>query len=130
MKKIISCLIIIVILVIGFLPCCYAANGADDAIKDGDKFLDVGRQHIEDKGSPISDEGLKNLSNSMSNMLLLIGTIVAVAVGVVLGIKFMLASVEEKAKVKEMLTIYIIGCVVLFGAFTIWKICVELFSSI
>ncbi len=124
MKKIISCLIIIVILVIGFLPCCYAANGADDAIKDGDDFLKQATS------SPMNEEGLKNLSNSMSNMLLLIGTIVAVAVGVVLGIKFMLASVEEKAKVKEMLTIYIIGCVVLFGAFTIWKICVELFSSI
>lgn len=124
MKKIISILIIITIITTCFLPCCYAANGADDAIKDGDEFLKQATN------SPIDNDGLKKLSNSMSNMLLLVGTIVAVAVGVVLGIKFMISSVEEKAKVKEMLTIYLIGCVVLFGAFTIWKICVELFSSI
>lgn len=124
MKKIIISLILIVIVMTCFLPCCYAANGADDAIKDGKEFL----SHAGD--SPIDGPALKEFSNSMSNVLLLIGMVVAVIVGIILGIKLMLSSLEEKAKVKEMLTIYVIGCAVLFGAFTIWKICVELFQSI
>lgn len=47
-------------------------------------------------------------------------------VGTIIGIQFMLASAEDKAKVKEALIPYIIGCAVIFGAFTIWSIAVKL----
>lgn len=58
----------------------------------------------------------------MYNTLLLIGMVIAVIIGTIIGIKFMLSSVEEKAKVKEILLVYFIGCIVLVGAFSIWKI--------
>ena len=51
-------------------------------------------------------------------------------VGTIIGIQFMLASAEDKAKVKEALVPYIIGCVVIFGAFTIWSIAVKLGQDI
>lgn len=124
MKKIIISVIVAVILMTCFLPCCYAANGADDAIADGKEFIN------RSKKSRVNNSELQNFSDSMSNTLLLIGMVVAVIVGIILGIKFMISSVEDKAQIKEMLTIYVIGCAVLFGAFTIWKICVELFQSI
>ena len=54
--------------------------------------------------------------------------IIAVIVGTILGIKFMVSSIEEKAKIKEILLVYIIGCVVLVGAFSLWKIIVNLMS--
>ena len=34
----------------------------------------------------------------------------------------MMGSVEEKAEVKETLVPFIVGCVVVFAAFAIWKI--------
>ena len=38
--------------------------------------------------------------------------------------------IEEKAEIKTMLIPYIIGCVVVFGAFTIWKIVVDILQSV
>ena len=40
-----------------------------------------------------------------------------------------MGSIEEKAEIKTMLIPYIIGCVVVFGAFTIWKIVVDILQS-
>ena len=62
------------------------------------------------------------------NILTISGMIIAVIVGTILGIKFMVSSIEEKAKIKEILIVYIIGCVVLVGAFSLWKIIVNLMS--
>ena len=42
----------------------------------------------------------------------------------------MVGSVEEQAKIKETLIPYVIGCVIIFGAFGIWKLLVTLLSSI
>lgn len=51
-------------------------------------------------------------------------------VGTIIGIQFMVASAEDKAKVKEALVPYIIGCAVIFGAFTIWSIVVNIGQDI
>ena len=67
---------------------------------------------------------------SIYNILLYIGIAASVIVGAILGIKIMIASADEKAKVKEALVPYIIGCFVIFGAFGIWKLVAELFSGV
>lgn len=38
----------------------------------------------------------------------------------------MLGSIEEKANIKESLIPFVIGCIVVFGAFGIWRIFVSL----
>lgn len=50
-------------------------------------------------------------------------------VGIIIGIQFMVASAEDKAKVKEALVPYVIGCVVIFGAFTIWSVVVNIMQK-
>ena len=42
----------------------------------------------------------------------------------------MIGSIEEKAQVKESLIPFVIGCVVVFGAFGIWKMVTELVSMV
>ena len=63
-------------------------------------------------------------------MLLTIGIAIAVIVGAILGIKIITAEVEEKAKLKEMIIPYILGCVIVFSAFSIWKTIVQIGSNI
>ena len=53
-----------------------------------------------------------------------------IAIGVYLGIKFMSSSADDKAKVKEALIPYIVGCIVIFGAFGIWKLLITLLQPI
>ena len=41
----------------------------------------------------------------------------------------MTSGIEEKAEVKAMLVPYIVGCVILFGAFTIWKVVLTILQN-
>ena len=70
----------------------------------------------------IKQEDLKKVSDIVYNILLIIGIVVAVIVGLILGIKFMTGSVEQKAQVSETLMPYVVGCIVVFGAFGIWRV--------
>lgn len=98
----------------------------DEVINEGGNFIDIGKN----QGSKISTDNLQAGSNTLYNILLGIGVFLTVAVGMYLAIKFMLSSAEEKAQVKESLIPYIAGCVVIFGAFTIWKLAIILLSGI
>lgn len=95
-----------------------------DMISDADSFLQAGNEN------KISQKDLQSLSKSLYNILLQIGVGLSVIIGLVLGIKFMLAGVEEKAEVKKMMWVYVVGCVVTFGAFGIWKIVVSILQQI
>ena len=41
----------------------------------------------------------------------------------------MTGSVSERAETKQLIAPYIVGCVVVFGAFTIWRIVVEIINK-
>ena len=100
-----------------------AAGSLDDMIGDADKFLNSSAEPA------IKSSALQNFSNKFYNIFLTIGIVIAVIVGMVLGIKFMVGGAEEKANIKEMLVPYIAGCIVIFGAFAIWKLVVTILSS-
>lgn len=99
------------------------AEGISDVIKGGDSFLSSAKQ---DEKTKINQQELKSTSSNIYNILLIIGIIVAVLVAAILGMQFMLGSVEEQAKVKESLVPFVIGCIVVFGAFGFWKLFVEI----
>ena len=42
----------------------------------------------------------------------------------------MIASAEDKAEIKEALVPYILGCVLIFGAFAIWKIVITILNNL
>lgn len=103
-----------------------AGHSPDEIKTEADSFIEIGKNN----GNPIDGDNLKKASDTLYNILLTIGIILAVGVGMYLAIKFMLSSAEDKAKVKESLVPYIAGCVVIFGAFIIWKLVVMLLGTI
>ena len=125
MKKIVSKVFIVVLLafcIFSIMPSNIYATSIGEIFQGGDDFISKGQSGGE--MLPIQD-----MSNLIYNIVLIIGVVVAVIVGIIIGIKFMTGSVEEKAKVKEAFVAYIAGCVVVFGAFTIWKVVVEIIQS-
>lgn len=97
-----------------------------DILHAGQNFIDEGKS----QDSVINPGQLRDSSNSIYNILLGIGVILSVLVGAMLGIKIMWGSIEQQTKAKEALMPYVIGCVVIFGAFGIWKLAVTIFSQI
>ena len=51
-----------------------------------------------------------------------IGLLVIFISTVVLGIRYMFVSPQEKSKIKQITMPYIVGVVIIFGALTIWKL--------
>ena len=97
-----------------------------DIINSGQNFI----VEWKNGGSVIDSDQLKQSSDLIYNILLGIGVILSVLVGAILGIKIMWGSIEEQTKAKEALIPYVLGCVVIFGAFGIWKLAVTVFAQL
>ena len=100
----------------------------DDIFGEADNFIKKGVNEI--KANNINTDALGETSNFLYNLLLGVGIITAVAVGIVLGIKYMVGSLEVKADLKQVLLGYAISCLVVFETFIICKIAVNILSNI
>ena len=58
-----------------------------------------------------------------------IGLLVIVVATIVLGIKYMMVNPEEKSRIKQATTPYVLGVVIIFGALTIWKFMIYILES-
>lgn len=117
--------------------------GIEDIINRADSFISEGKEES-DKGEIVVSTGeegnatiklpsVKNVQNTINdiyNIIFPLAVAITVIVGGILGIKFMLASAEDKAKIKESLIPYVAGCIAIYGAFGIWKIVILLLSAI
>lgn len=103
-----------------------ASSSIDDMINDAKSFISQGKIKYANDG----DKSLKNVSNTVYNILLVVGTSIAVIMGAILGIKLMASGVEEKAEVKKLLVPYVVGCIVIFGGFGIWKLAITILQGI
>lgn len=128
-------LISILVITIGIFP----NTVYGDWVSDAQSFLDSSKDKGDKDGDGNRDETigiginqamLKGASDDIYNMATSIGMIISVVVGLILGITFMVASANDKAKVKEALIPYVVGCIIIFGAFGIWKIIINTFNGI
>ena len=90
-------------------------DGGTNFIKDG-----------ESQESPITTDKTQELTNDLYNILLFASMVIAIIIGLILGMQFITGSVEQKANVKDAIVPYIVGCVIIFGAFGIWKLVVTI----
>lgn len=125
MRKIVIFICILSLFLIIIYPTNVQAQSVDDIFTGADEFLEIGGGQA-GVNTTIDDEVLGDTSDFLYNVLLGIGMIIAVIVGMVLGIKYMMATSEEKAEIKQTLPAYILACVIVFGAFAIWRLVVNI----
>lgn len=118
----IMCITTVLLLVLSVFP----NNALCSWVEDADSFLEASSE----KDIGIDKSKLDEASDDIFNMISSIGMIIAFIVGIILGINLMITAADEKAKAKEALIPYVVGCVVMFGAFGIWKIMVNTFSGL
>lgn len=100
----------------------------DDIISEAKNFLNTGKNN---QGIvTIDGDSTTTASNMLFNVLFSIGVGAALLIGIYLGIKFMLASAEDKASIKESLIPYFAGVIVMFASFSIWKLVLVLLQNI
>ena len=106
-----------------------------DIFNYADNFINKAKETTEDEESAdnlprkIDIDKVKKNAGAIYNILLAIGTILTVVIGGVLGIQFMFASAEQKAQIKEKMIPFVIGCIVIYGGFIIWKLIVDILDA-
>lgn len=99
--KIISITLIVISILFVFMSTCYAE---DFGLGDLSNY----------KGTNQGSESLEAKAENILGIIRIIGTIVSVVVLMVLGIKYMLGSVEERADYKKSMIPYLIGAAIVF----------------
>lgn len=67
-------------------------------------------------GTTVTTTAIENLGNQAITIVSTIGSVAAVIVLIVLGLKYMMGSTEEKAEYKKTLMPYVIGAILVFAA--------------
>lgn len=112
---------IIIILII--YPNQVKAISLDNIMGGADDFLELGESN-----NTIDKNMLGSTSDIIYNVLLGISMVTAVIIGIILGIKYMTSASEDKAEIKQSLVPYVVACVIIFGAFTIWKFVINIIN--
>lgn len=73
---------------------------------------------------------ITKLGSTIVGILQVVGIVVAVVVLLVIGIKYMMGSAEEKAEYKKVMVPYVVGALLIFAATSIVKIVYNMFSGI
>ena len=119
--KIILVLIVAVICI--SIPKNVQASTFKDVMDKADKFVeDADGTHTIDGG------GIKSMISDLFGIVITAGAIIALIITAILGVKFIFASAEGKAEIKETMTPYVIGCIVTFAAYAIWKVSLSILN--
>lgn len=128
LKIIVKIISILIIIQMFTMPVTNALTW-NGIFKDGDKFISDG-QNASEEQNVFNEKEVKRINSDIYGILLMLGTVLAVIIGAILGIQLMWGSVEQQIKAKEMLMPYVLGCIVVFGAFGIWKVAITVFSKL
>lgn len=126
MKKNLKIAMIIICLLFTILSINSNASGLSwDSIKDSaDAFENAGSNQM------ISSDKIIEIVLPVGQMLTAVGVAVLFGGIVILGIKYMLADPQQKGKLKQQLIGLVVSGVVIFGAYTIWRIAYNFFSEL
>lgn len=114
-SKIVTALLIVCMMISIVTP--VLAVGPDPTIYNG-------------SGATADTNRIGSLGQNIISVVATVGSIVSVVILVVLGIKYMMGSAEEKAEYKKTLLPYIIGAALVFAASTIASIIFNFASTI
>lgn len=124
-KKMLICICLVMLILLIPTSQSYALS---DLISGADSFITKG-ETATGASDTLSQTSVVDMSNKILGVLIPLGSVVAVLMAGYLGIKFMTGGAEDKANVKEMLVPYIVGCIVVFGGFTMWKLVVQVLGG-
>lgn len=106
--KIITTIFMIVTILVSLanVVCATTITGVIDGMKNGQA----------------DTAGITNFGAKIVAVLQTVGIVVAVVVLLILGIKYLMGSAEEKAEYKKTMIPYVVGAILIFSATTIVKI--------
>ena len=127
MKKL-KILLIVIIMLFLILPVSVKASDRDlgDVLQVGEDFISEGS---ETDLNMVDDETVASI-NDIGRFLTAVGLVILVCATLIMGIKYMMATPNDKAKLKKQLIGLLIASLVIFFSYTIWSAIVNQMESI
>lgn len=131
-----SALIILVLIILSTfiliaIPSCSYAEQAQQT-EGGTKVTDPTLNPDLYKPGKLTENDTKQITgkaNQIIGIIVTVGTVASVITLAILGIKYMIGSVEEKAEYKKSMMPYLIGAVLLFASSTVVNIIAQLMQG-
>lgn len=95
-----------------------------------DSFALKSPNQIEPNTSTEGGKAVSNIGSSIMGILQTTGIIVSVLILIIIGIKYMMGSAEEKAEYKKVMIPYLVGAALIFGASVIANVVYQFFSNL
>ena len=124
-KAKISLIIMILFVVISAFNTVNAASLLQTMETQAGQFIQNGQK----QAGKIKYDNIANEFAGLGQILTMVGAGVMVAVTTYMGIKYLTAGPEAQAKLKTQLIGVVVSGVVIFGAYGIWKLVIEIASQ-
>ena len=127
--KVLTALLLVVMMVMSLNTVAFA-SGSTTTTSSGEvgSVIDKITESANDKLN--DDSGVATPRGQIVGIIQIIGIVVAVVILLVLGIKYMTGSAQEKAEYKKTMIPYIIGAILIFAASTIVNVIFNLAVNI
>ena len=117
--KIISTVLLAVMLVMSIASVVFAAVDIDGTISQVEN------------GSTVSDtSNITTLGANIVNIIQVVGIVISIIVLLVIGIKYIIGSAEQKAEYKKTMIPYIVGALLIFAGTSIVKVVYQLANQV
>lgn len=123
--KIISTLLIVLALLVSLTGVTMAANTTKGGADLSGKIDEIAQGNSSADTSKVVD-----LGKTVVTIMQTVGIVVAIVVLLVLGIKYMIGSAEEKAEYKKTMLPYVVGAVLIFASTTIVNVVYQLANGL
>lgn len=127
--KIFSIILILITLIsISVNSFAAKAGSAGTGGSSGDVVTSPGE--LKPKDEVKGEDELMQLGGNVMGILRTTGIVISVLILIVIGIKYMMGSAEEKAEYKKVMIPYLVGAALIFGASVISTVVFEFFTHL
>ncbi len=127
--KVLTALLLVVMMVMSLNTVAFA-KGSTATTGSGEVGSVIDKINESANNKLSEDSGVATLGGQIVGIIQIIGIVVAVVILLVLGIKYMTGSAQEKAEYKKTMIPYIIGAILIFAASTIVNVIFNLATNI
>ena len=85
---------------------------------------------VENGGSNVETNSITNIGGNIVVIIQVVGVVIAIVILLIIGIKYMIGSAEEKAEYKKTMIPYIVGAVLIFAGTSIVRVIYSMTSQI
>ena len=115
--RVITAIIMIIAILFSIMNVAYAATA---------------KQTLDDvkKGDTVNLDDVTNLGQKIVGIMQIVGVVIAVVVLLVIGIKYLIGSAEERAEYKKTMIPYLVGAILIFASTTMVRVVYNIANAV